>query len=128
MLQAREAKWSTAVSFGSTLLGAFLGRKVASSANVGRAASAARGVGRSMRQAQDVDRAQETLASLDAQAAELDARFREEVAALEARHEVSKAPLETLAFAPKKSNVVVRAVGLACVPHWDFGERSLRAF
>jgi len=124
--QAREAKLGTWVSVGSTLLGAFLGRKVASSANVGRAASTARGVGRSMRQVQDVERAQETLVEVERALAELDERFREEVAALEAGDAAAEA-LERLSLAPKKTNVQVRVVALAWVPHWRAGDRLLRA-
>src|SRR5262245_44891538 len=44
--QAQQAKIQAAVSFGATLLGAFLGRKAMSAANLGRATTAVRGVGR----------------------------------------------------------------------------------
>ena len=124
--QAREAKLGTWVSIGSTLLGAFLGRKVASSANVGRAASTARGVGRARRQAQDVERAQETLTEVERALGELDGRFREEVAAIEAVDATAQA-LERVTIGPKKTNVQVRVVALAWVPHWRAGERLLRA-
>src|SRR6185503_19364482 len=50
--QAQQAKMQAAVSFGATLLGAFLGRKAASAATLGRATTAVRGVGRSMKESQ----------------------------------------------------------------------------
>jgi hypothetical protein len=58
--QAREAKVGSAISFGSALLGALLGKRAASAASVGRAATAARSAGRAYKQSGDVGRAGES--------------------------------------------------------------------
>ncbi len=55
--QATAQKLQTAISFGATLLGAFMGRKAVSATTLGRATTAARGVGRTMKEAEDVKRA-----------------------------------------------------------------------
>jgi hypothetical protein len=52
--QASQAKIQTAISIGTTLLGAFLGRKAVSRSTLGTATTAMRGVGRSMKELEDI--------------------------------------------------------------------------
>jgi hypothetical protein len=111
--QARSAKVSTALSFGSTLLGAFLGRKALSSTNVSKAATAMRGVGRSLEQSQDVTRAGETVEAVKKQIADLDAQFQAEAAAVESGGDPATESLETVELRPTKTNVRVKLVALA---------------
>ena len=111
--QARSAKLSTALSFGSTLLGAFLGRKALSSTNVSKAATAMRGVGRSLEQSQDVTRAGETVEAVKKQIADLDAQFQAEAAAVESGGDPATESLETVELRPAKTNVRVKLVALA---------------
>ena len=68
--QAKQAKVQTAVSFGSAILSAILGRKAASAGNIGRASTAVRGVGRSMKESGDVGRAEENVEAVRRQLAE----------------------------------------------------------
>jgi hypothetical protein len=109
----------TAVSFGATLLGAFLGRKAVSASNIGRATTAARGVGRLLQQRQDVGRAEETVEALQLQLAGLEAEFNSEMAAFESRRDPLTERLETVAVKPKKTNISVRLVALLWVPGWQ---------
>jgi hypothetical protein len=51
--QASQSRLQTAISFGATMLGAFLGRKKLSASNIGKATTTARGVGRSVKKSQD---------------------------------------------------------------------------
>jgi hypothetical protein len=117
--QASSAKLQTAISFGATLLGAFMGRKAVSMSTVGRATTAARGVGRSMKEAEDVKRAAESVASVQQQMDALEAELREQTATVEAR--MASGPLEPLAVAPKKTGIAVQLVALTWVPFWDDG-------
>jgi hypothetical protein len=114
--QARSAKLSTMLSFGSTLLGAFLGRKAITATNIGKAATAMKGVGRSMEQSQDVARASETVQAVKQQMADLDAQFQAETAALEAGLNPAQETLETLEVRPSKANITVKLVALAWTP------------
>ncbi|UCE08610.1 MAG: ATP-binding protein, partial [bacterium] len=77
--QAQQQKLQTAISFGTTLLGAFMGRKKMSRSTLGRATTAARGAGRAMKEAKDVDRAEENLQVLQQQLSELQAQLSEEI-------------------------------------------------
>jgi len=113
--QARDAKLSTALSFGGALLSALFSSK---RSTVGKASTAARGAGRSAREASDVQRAVETLAALRQQRAELEAQIQADLAAHETRCDPRSEFLEPLVVSLKRTNVGVRAFALAWVPHW----------
>ncbi len=113
--QSRNAKIGGAISIGSAIFGALLGRKTVSAATVGRAGSAARGAGRAVKEAGDVGRATETLAAARQALAELDAQIEAEVKALEAGLDPVTEPLQSLALKPKKANVTVRLLTLTWV-------------
>jgi hypothetical protein len=114
--QAAAAKTGTFLSVGSAILGAFMGRKIASSANLGRAASAARSVGRQTKESSDVARAEENVAALQEQLHTLEAEFEAEASELSLRFDASAAEFTTLRLHPKKAGINVRAVVLAWVP------------
>jgi hypothetical protein len=115
--QANQAKMQTALSFGSTLLGAFTGRKLASASNINKASSAFRGVGRSMQQQSDVGRAKETVETYKKQLEELNAQFQEESDALAGKIDPAIETLETLTINPKKTDINVLLVALAWAPY-----------
>lgn len=117
--QASQTKLQTAISFGTTLLGAFLGRKAVSVSTLGRATTAARGVSRSMKENQDIGRAQESVELLQGQLAELDAELQSETQALEAKVDAQSEQLDTIGIKPKKANISVQLVTLAWAPFWQ---------
>jgi hypothetical protein len=80
--QARSAQMQTAISMGSTLLGAFLGKGRSKLGHLSRSATAARGATRAMKESSDVGSAQEKLAAAEAAAAELERELEEQIAAL----------------------------------------------
>ena len=116
--QSKSQKFQTAISFGATVLSSFLGRKSVSLTTLGRATTAARGVSRSMKEAQDVGRAQETVAAVEEQLAELDSQFKNDTAALEQATESQSEALQTLTLKPTKANIVIRHFSLAWAPFW----------
>lgn len=114
--QAKGQKMQTAISVGATLLGALVGRKVASVGNVGRATTAMRGGVRSINQAGDVARAKETLETVKQAQMELEDEFNAAVAALEAEMTSSQSDLEEIEIRPKKTDVRVRFLALVWLP------------
>lgn len=116
--QSKSQKFQTAISFGATVLSSFLGRKSVSLTTLGRATTAARGVSRSMKEAEDVGRAQETVAAVNDQIAELDAQFKSDTAALEQTTDVQSEPLETVTLKPTKTNIAIKHFSLAWTPYW----------
>jgi len=116
--QARDAKVSTAVSFGSAVLGAVLGRKTLSAGNISKAGTAARGVSRTARESADVGRAIESVEAVRARITELEQQFQADLDAIHAAVDPHTEPLEQLTIRPKKTGIKVRVLTLAWVPHW----------
>ena len=100
--QANRAKFDTVISLGSTLLGAFLGRKAVSATSLGRAAGTLRSAGRAMEQSGDVVRARETAEAIQQQSEELQAQFDAEVKALSGTFDPATEELETIELCPSK--------------------------
>ena len=117
--QAKQAQFSSVVSVGATLLGAFMGRKALSRSTVNKASTAARGFGRAAQQRQDVDHAEETLETLQEQLQELNDQFRSETAELESTLNAQTIELETEAVKPRRADVVIQLVALVWVPVWQ---------
>ncbi len=110
--QASSQRMQTAVSFGATLLTAFLGRKAMSQATLGRATTAARGVGRATREEQDVARAQEDLGELQRKRDELAREMEGELASLSAAGEARGEALTSRVVWPRKADIEVTRVAL----------------
>ena len=126
--QASASKWQTAISVGSTILGAFLGRKTLSAGNIGRATTAARGASRTYKESQDVGRAEETVGALQQQLADLQAQFDEESNQITAACDPQTEPRETVTLKPKKTNITVRSLVLAWTPAWRSGTSETAAW
>jgi hypothetical protein len=114
--QASQQRLQTAVSFGATVLGAFLGRKAVSPSTLGRATTAARGLGRSAKEQDDVKRAQENVDVARKELEQLDARIEEDTKAIAARFEADAGRLETVSLAPKRGQISVQFVALGWKP------------
>jgi len=123
--QAKGRKMQTAISFGATIMGAFLGRKALSTSTLGRATTTMRDVGRSMDEAGDVKRAEQTLESVKQKRADLEAEFQSELDAVEGRDDPGTETLEKVLTRPRKSDINVDSLGLAWMPYWQDGTGSL---
>ncbi|MEQ1945549.1 MAG: ATP-binding protein [Bryobacteraceae bacterium] len=119
--EAAQQKIGTVISIGTTLLGAFLGRKAISTTTISKASTAVRTAGRMMKENQDIAQAGETVEVLQQALNDLNAQFQAEVEAAQAKLSPENEPLEGLEIAPKKSNVNVKLVGLVWVPYWKSG-------
>lgn len=120
--ESRSSQLQAAISVGATILGAFLGRKTISATNIGKATTAIRGAGRAMKESKDVSQAEDNVAALQQQLADLESQFKAETEALAAATDPLTEKLESLSVKPTKSNIVVKLVALAWVPHWLNGD------
>jgi hypothetical protein len=125
--QAKQQKMQTAISFGATLLGAFVGRKAVSTSTVGRATTAVRGASRAAKEQQDIERAGDTVEALQKRLADLEAEFKRELEVLEAASDAQSEALDMLTLRPKKSNISVQLLALAWTPHWRDHQGTLTA-
>jgi hypothetical protein len=126
--QAQGQKVQTAISFGATLLSSFLGRKRTSLGTLGRATTAARGVSRAMKESQDVGRAEDNVAAVTQQIADVDAEFQAETKTLEGSFDPQTETLETVSLKPTKANINVKLVTLAWAPYWNDGGQTKPAW
>lgn len=114
--QASQQNLQTAVSFGATVLGAFLGRKAVSAGTLGRATTAARGLGRGAKEQQDVKRAQDNVQAARKALEDLDAEIEEETKGIAARFDSDAGRLDTVTLAPKRGQIAVQFVALGWKP------------
>jgi hypothetical protein len=118
--QLSQQKLQTAISVGASLLGALMGRKMASATNVGRAATAAKSAGRIGRESDDVARADESVGTLQQRLTELAAQFDGEVDSLKSTYEPESITLAPATVAPRKADIAVGRVALLWKP-WRKG-------
>jgi hypothetical protein len=123
--ESRSSQVQAAISVGASILGAFMGRKTISATNIGRATSAIRGAGRVLKESQDVSLAEENVAALQKQLADLEAQFKSESEALSAATDPSSEKLETIFIKPTKANISVKLLALAWTPHWRSSDGSM---
>lgn len=109
--EARAAQMQTAISVGTSILGAFFGKKASGLGNISRAGTAARAGTRAMKQSADVGTAEEKLAAAEANVAELEAELESQIAALPDRAASAFAP-ETLRLKLLPSTLEVRSSGI----------------
>ena len=115
--QYTQRKLDTAISIGTSVLGAiFGGRSVATT----RAGSAARSAGRAFGERGDVERADESLESLTAERDELLKGIEQEAGALTTSLDPASIALEKLRIAPRKSDIAIGRVAIAWEP-WRAG-------
>lgn len=78
-----------------------------------------------MKESEDVDRAQDTVAAITQQLADLEAQFKEDTAALEQSFDAQTESLETVAIKPKKADIAVKHLSLAWAPYWHDGQGQI---
>jgi hypothetical protein len=115
--QAKQTGLQTALSVGATILGAFMGRKTISATTIGKATTALGKAGRTMKDMKDVGIAQDNVEALQQQLADLEVQFKSETDSLSGADPQTEL-LETVPLRPAKSNISVKLVALAWLPHW----------
>ncbi|MBN1543811.1 ATP-binding protein, partial [candidate division KSB1 bacterium] len=116
--QAQQHKIQSAISIGTTLLGAFLGRKVLSQTSVSKAGTAIRTAGRASKEAGDVKQAEANLEQLQQELEELQKEFQTELEQGEEKFDPLTEPLESFDLRPKKTDIDIKGFGLVWIPFW----------
>ena len=115
--QAKTRQMDTVISFGTAILGAFLGRKTVSTRSTARMGTAIKSAGRMRQEKMDVERARERADAVRRQLADLEARLQEDIDRLHLAFDAEGDDLETIRIAPNLSDMVVDAFGLAWMPY-----------
>ncbi|MBI0584722.1 MAG: DUF87 domain-containing protein [Methanomassiliicoccus sp.] len=109
--QARRQKYQSAMSIGSSFLGAVVGRRSSSTAN-----KAAREYGRADKEKKDVEYAEDNLDALLQQRKKLEEEFQAETRAVGERTDPLTEKLERVSIKPTKTNISTKLVALVWVP------------
>lgn len=108
--QYGQAKWSSLLSVGSSILGAFVGGRR------GGVMTAARGVGRASQQKDDIRRAEKALQKLHDDIEELEDELREEIDELAKQCDIDKIELDPTEIPPRKSDLKTEDVAILWTP------------
>jgi hypothetical protein len=115
--QLSAKKVETAISFGTAILGAFLGRKAVSSTSAGRLGTAAKSAGRLRKESMDAARAQEGVEAVKARIAELDQALQADIDKLEAAFDPAAEKLQEIVLTPTPAGIAVEFFGLVWLPY-----------
>lgn len=118
--QSSQQKMQAAISIGTSILGAFLGRKAISATNLGRIGSAAKSASRVGQQADDVARAEESAEQVDQKIVALNRELEQAIAGLDTRLDALSLPLQEITIAPRKSDIAIGDLLLLWTP-WRNG-------
>lgn len=110
--QVRDQKYQTAISFGSSILGGFLGRRT-----VGGISKTTRDIGRSAKKKREREDAIENLQALKEEKQRLELQFQTEVNMLDAKTNPIIENLENIIITPAKTNIMIRLVALIWSPN-----------
>jgi len=125
--QAKGRQVDTVISFGTAILGAFLGRKAVSSRSASRMGSAMKSAGRMHKEKMDVARAQEKAAAIRQQLAELEARLTTDIDRMEMQFDAESEILDEIRITPRMSDVAIQFFGLAWLPYRQTDDGRLAA-
>ncbi|MDH3885701.1 MAG: ATP-binding protein, partial [Desulfobacterales bacterium] len=115
--QVKSKKIETMVSFGTAILGAFLGRKAVSAGSATRFGTAVKSAGRMRKESMDVARAQETAAAVKHEMGELDERLQSDIDGLDASFDPADEELEEVSVKPQSTNITLEVFGLTWMPY-----------
>jgi hypothetical protein len=115
--QAKARKVETAISFGSAILGAFLGRKRVSARSTYRMGTALKSAGRMRKETMDIARAEELAAAARQDLAALEERLQEDMDSLDMTHDATTEEVEAITIPPKAGDSQLNAFLLVWLPY-----------
>lgn len=119
--QAKQAEIDSAITFGTSVIGAMLGRKRLTRTTLDRASRVARGAGKVAQGRSDVERATETLDTMRQRLTDLESEFQAELTKIASCFSET-ATLETISVAAKKTNISLKLVALVWAPYSNTNE------
>jgi hypothetical protein len=115
--QLGQQKMNTALSFGTTILGALLGRRAMSASTMGRAATAIKGAGKTSKEARDIDMANDSLVALQERYQSMQQELETELQTIKNNNDVDAVTIEPTSIRPRKSDISVTSFGIAWLPY-----------
>lgn len=122
--QASQQTLQTAISVGTSILGALFGRKLASSANITRAGTSMRSASRTAKERADIEQANETVEALQERLSLLETELQLELDTVKSTVDADRLELTEVEIKPKKGDISVEQTVLAWTP-WLVDDRGL---
>lgn len=123
--QSSKKKMDTAISFGTAILGAVLGRKRLTSGTASKMGTAIRSATGARKEAADVARAKETAKKVTADLEKLNVALQKELDALDDAYDAQAEELTEVQVKAKTTDVHVPLVGLVWMPYRDSADGRL---
>lgn len=124
--QSSQKKIDTAISVGTAILGALLGRKRLSATTARRAGTAMRKASGARKEAADVARAKQTAKKVRADLESLNDTLAAEIEALDIAYDAQTEELSEIPIRPKATDIHVPFIGLVWMPYRDSGDGRLK--
>ena len=115
--QSTKKKLDTAISFGTAILGAVLGRKKLSSSTATKVGSAIKTAGSASKEAADVARAEQIAEKVRTEIAALNSQLEKEIADLDTSFNAQAEELGEIVVRAKSTDIHVVIAGLAWLPY-----------
>jgi hypothetical protein len=111
-----QQKMNTVISFGTTLLGALMGRKAMSASTMSRAATTMRGASRAGAKKKDIDLAADSLEAAQERYQQLQQELETELEKIQGEYDVERIEIESTSIRPRKTDISISAFGIAWLP------------
>jgi hypothetical protein len=115
--QVKAKKMQTAISFGTAILGAFLGRKAVSATSASRIGTAVKSASRVRKEKMDVARARERAEAARRRLEELEQKLQEDIDTMEFSFDIQAEEVEELLIKPKSTDIALITFGLIWMPY-----------
>jgi hypothetical protein len=124
--QSSKKKLDTAISFGTAILGAVLGRKRFTSTSASKIGTAIKTAGGARKEAADVDRAKQTAAKVEADIAALSKALENDIADLDTAVNAQGEELGEIVVRAKSTDIHIPLLGLVWMPYTADAKGRLR--
>jgi hypothetical protein len=125
--QSSKKKMDAAISFGTAILGAVLGRKRLTSGTASKMGTAIRSATGARKEAADVARAKQTAKKVMADLEKLNAGLQSDIDALDDAFDAQAEELNEIQIKAKTTDIHIPVVGLVWMPYRDSGDGRLEA-
>lgn len=120
----KDATMNSAISIGSTILGAFFGKKLGSRENVSKTSTAMRGATKATQAKADVNRAEEAMRQLQLDLDDLNLEIKIALDEIASKFDVSSVELEETIVTPRKSDLKTKPIVLLWMP-WQIDDQGI---
>ncbi len=122
--ELKEATMTSAISIGSTILGAFFGNKLGSRANVSKTSTAMRGASKATQAKAEVNRAEDAMRQLQLDLDDLNSEIQIAMGEIADKFDVKSVVLEETVVTPRKADSKSKPTSLLWLP-WQMDDHGI---